>query len=272
MSARWSATVIVEVIWPFGVGRSIIGFALPGCSPPASHGSRIAAWRRPLEHGSMIVPAQGGGQREMGPARRFQPESIGPSGLPPSTWRCTWCTSCPASSPELASRRQPGSARPSASATSAAAARTSAASPASARDSSAVFAWWSLGITSTWTGAAGLMSRKASTRSVSSTFVEGIWPSTILQNRQSGSFMRSILATPAGAPYSIRSSAREAVGAGSPAAEPGLEDRERRGPGRGGAQDGLAQADRFAELAQGLQFTGGDGAFGADDEGDLPGG
>ena len=57
-------------------------------------------------------------------------------------------------------------------------ARTASASVMSASD-----ATWARGMTSTWVGATGAMSRIASTRSSSWTFVDGISPATIRQNR-----------------------------------------------------------------------------------------
>src|SRR5687768_14728123 len=58
-------------------------------------------------------------------------------------------------------------------------------SATSAATSAPTVAWCCLGITSTWVGACGLMSRKASTRSVSWTTSAGISPATMRQNRQS---------------------------------------------------------------------------------------
>jgi hypothetical protein len=52
---------------------------------------------------------------------------------------------------------------------------------------SATEAMWSRGTTRMCVGARGTMSRKATTRSSSWTFVDGIVPATILQNRQSAS-------------------------------------------------------------------------------------
>ena len=74
--------------------------------------------------------------------------------------------------------RRPSRPRPSR-----AAGRRSAGGSAAASD--AASGWCALGMTSTWVGACGLMSRKATVVSVSRTTSAGTSPATILQNRQS---------------------------------------------------------------------------------------
>src|SRR5204862_7633331 len=71
-------------------------------------------------------------------------QTIGPSGAPPSTWACTWSTSCPLCGPVLKITRYP-SPSPSARATSPTAASPSPASPGAAAARPATFAWGTLG-------------------------------------------------------------------------------------------------------------------------------
>src|SRR3954451_10866059 len=79
----------------------------------------------------------------------------------------------------------PSRTSPSCSATVPATSATAASSSASDAASAARFRWCSFGMTRTWVGACGLMSRKASTRSDSWTTSAGISPATMRQNRQS---------------------------------------------------------------------------------------
>ena len=76
----------------------------------------------------------------------------------------------------------------------------------------AAFSMWRLGTTSTWRGAWGLRSRKASVWSLSRTTVAGTSPATMRQNRQSAT-----VSAPVVGPTAVRSGlARQALAAEMP--------------------------------------------------------
>src|SRR5947209_1733716 len=102
------------------------------------------------------------------------------------TWTWKWKTVCHAAAPHELRRLTPSAPSRSltrwASRCAAAAQAARSSSPTSSRSRAC-----SRGTTSRCPRVAGLMSMKATVRSSSSTFVDGISPATILQNRQSGS-------------------------------------------------------------------------------------
>src|SRR5690606_10437206 len=102
-------------------------------------------------------------------------------------WKCRWGTSWPPSVPELAIRRNPPSGpgrQPLSAARRDAKVTILPNQPASSGPMSCSETTWRRGISSKCTGAAGLMSWKATNSSSSWTFFEGISPRAILQKIQ----------------------------------------------------------------------------------------
>src|SRR5450759_3455519 len=103
---------------------------------------------------------------------------------PPSTWTWAWKTLCCASAPVLNTPRYPAP-RPSWAATAPTASNSSTTRCGDDSPNATMSGWCSLGITSTWVGACGSMSRNAIVVAVSWMMSAGISRATILQNRQS---------------------------------------------------------------------------------------
>src|SRR5450759_2295550 len=103
---------------------------------------------------------------------------------PPSTWTWAWKTLCCASAPVLNTPRYPAP-RPSWVATAPTASNSSTTRCGDDSPNATMSGWCSLGITSTWVGACGSMSRNASVVAVSWMMSAGISRATILQNKQS---------------------------------------------------------------------------------------